>query len=70
MIDLNYSAMCTNKAGHRDAFSNEWRKAPRVSRGLLAQHSRLRRETISILCHTSLSYSGARFDIRAELLQW
>ena len=30
---------CINKGGHRDAFSNEWRKAPRVSRarGLLSR---------------------------------
>ena len=37
MIGQNCSAMCTNNSGHRDALSNEWRKAPRVSRGLLSR---------------------------------
>ena len=30
-------AMCTNKGSHRDAFSNEGRQAPHVSRGLLSR---------------------------------
>ena len=27
MIGQNYSAMCTNEGGHRDAFLNQWCKA-------------------------------------------
>ena len=37
MIDQNCRAVCTNKGGHRDAFSNKWREVPRVSRGLLSR---------------------------------
>ena len=33
-IGQNCSAVCTNKGGHRDAFSSERREALRVSRGL------------------------------------
>ena len=53
MIGQNCSAVCTNKGGHRDAFSNERREAPCVSRGLLsrprATEPRAKRETRSIL---------------------
>ena len=38
-IGKNCSAVCTNKGGHRDAFSNERREAPRVSRGLLSMQA-------------------------------
>ena len=60
------SAVCTNKGGHKDAFSNEWRKALRVSRGLAAQacrphatstEPRVKRETRSVLCHSMVVYS-------------
>ena len=36
-IDQNCSAVCTNKGGHRDAFSNQPHEAPRVLRGLLSR---------------------------------
>ena len=36
-IGQNCSAVCTNKGGHRAAFSNERRKVPCVSRGLLSR---------------------------------
>ena len=38
-ISYNCSAVCTNKGGHRDAFSNEWCEAPRVSRSLLSMQA-------------------------------
>ena len=41
MIGQNCSAMCTNNSGHRDVLSNKWRKAPRVSRGLLSRPTSL-----------------------------
>ena len=37
------SAMCTNKGSHRDAFLNEWHKAPRVLRDLLSRPVSLER---------------------------
>ena len=36
IISQNYSAVCTDKGGHRDAFSNKQHKVPCVSRGLLS----------------------------------
>ena len=45
-IGQNCSAVCTNKGGHRDAFSNERRKAPRVLRGLLSMQA---------MCHRASS---------------
>ena len=36
-IGQNCSAMCINKGSHRDAFSNERRKVPHISRGLLSR---------------------------------
>ena len=42
--------------GHRDAFSNERREVPHVSRGLLsrprATEPQVKRETRSVLCHS------------------
>ena len=43
MIGPICGAVCTNKRGHRDAFSNEWREVPRVSRGLLSRPPSLER---------------------------
>ena len=37
------SAVCTNSGGHRDAFLNEWHKAPRSSRDLLSRPPSLER---------------------------
>ena len=45
-IGRNCSALCTNKSGHRAAFSNERREAPRVSRGLLSRPLSLERSEI------------------------
>ena len=36
MIGQNCSAVCTNKGGHRDTFSNKRREVPHVSRDLLS----------------------------------
>ena len=38
-IGQNCSAVCTNKGGHRDAFSNERCEVLRVLRGLLSVHA-------------------------------
>ena len=35
-IGQGYSAVCTNKGGHRDTFLNKWGEVPRVLRGLLS----------------------------------
>ena len=43
-IGQNCSAICTNKGGHRDAFSNEWHKVLRVLRGLLLSLERSKRQ--------------------------
>ena len=55
-IGQNCSAVCTNKGGHRDAFSNERRQALRISRGLLsrprATEPRAKQETRSVVCHS------------------
>ena len=42
-IGQNCSAVCTNKGGHRDAFSNEQCKALCVSRGMLNRPLSLKR---------------------------
>ena len=58
-IGQNGSAMCTNKGGHRDTFSNEQREAPRVSRGLLSMQATYHRASSKArdeVC--SLSQSG------------
>ena len=52
-IGQNCSAVCTNKGGHRDAFSNERREAPRVSRACSAgTEPQAKQETKSVLCHS------------------
>ena len=57
-IGQNCSAVCTNEGGHIEMHSgsNERRKAPRISRGLLskprATEPRAKRETRSVLCHS------------------
>ena len=52
----DYSAVCTNKGGHRDTFSNVRLEAPRVSRDLLsrphATKPQAKREMRSVLCHS------------------
>ena len=55
-----FSAVCTNKGGHRDAFSNQQRKAPRISRGQQATEPRAKRETRSVLCHSLVVDSTER----------
>ena len=42
-ISQNYSAVCTNKGGHRDAFLNERYEALRILRGLLSRPLSLER---------------------------
>ena len=63
-IGQNCSAVCTNKDGHRDAFSNERHEAPRISRGLLSMQATCHRALSEVrykVC--SLSWSGGRFDV-------
>ena len=42
-IGQNSRAVCTNKGGHRDAFSHEWREVLRILRGLLNRPPSLER---------------------------
>ena len=57
-IGQNCSAMCTNKGGHKDAFSNKRCEAPCIWRGLQAT------------CHRTLSKARDEIDLFFIVLWW